>query len=87
MLTAYTLDDSGKLKAQTNSAEDAFKEPPYMIEIRLTVLDRDSYTRWQELSGDAKSDYLDRYKRTFTRNVFIGDRCALEAQNSTGSGS
>ena len=83
-LTAYKLDSDGKLKKESDSAD--FAEPPYMIEIRLTLLDRDSYTRWQELSGAAKTAYFDQHKRTFTRNVFIGDRWTLEAQTKTGGG-
>jgi len=85
-LTAYTLNNSGKLEAQTGTSADLVKEPPYMIEMQLAVLDSDSYTRWQELSGNAKTAYLDQHKRTFTRNVFIGDRWALEAQKKIVSG-
>lgn len=92
-LTAYRL-DGGELKKMTASYGIGsvtceltdVREPPYMIEIQLTVLDRDGYARWVELSGDAKSAYLDRHKRTFTRSVFIGDRWALEAQASSGGG-
>ena len=83
-LTAYTLDNSGELKKKDDAADIA--EPPYMIEMQLTLLDPDSYARWDELSGDAKKDYLDQHKRTFTRNVFIGNRWALEAQEPSGSG-
>lgn len=79
-MAAYT---KGSLNKSDDS--DDVAEPPYMIEIQLTVLDRDSYKRWQELSGTAKSDYLNQHKHTFTRNVFLGDRWALEVQ-STGSG-
>ena len=85
-LTAYTLNNSGKLEAQTGTSADLVKEPPYMVEMQLAVLDRDSYTRWKELSGNAKTAYLDQHKRTFTRNVFIGDRWSLEAQKKIVSG-
>ena len=58
-----------------------------MIAIQLTLLDADSYTRWQELTGTAKDDYLKQHQRTFSRSVFLGDRWALEAQSaSTGGG-
>ena len=73
-----SVDTVSKLQKKADSTDIA--EPPHMIEIQLTVLDRDSYKRWQELSGDAKTSYLDQHQRTFTRNVFIGDRWKLEAQ-------
>ena len=77
-LNAYVLDNQQLVK---KSASDDVAEPPHMIEIRLTVLDADSYTRWQEISdATAKSDYLKQHQRTFSRSVFIGDRWALEAQ-------
>ena len=83
-LTAYAL-ESGQLVKKSASADVA--EPPHMIEIQLTVLDADSYTRWQELTGTAQDDYLKQHQRTFSRSVFIGDRWALEAQAaSTGGG-
>ena len=84
-LNAYVLDNQQLVK---KSASDDVAEPPHMIEIQLTVLDADSYTRWQEISdATAKSDYLKQHQRTFSRSVFIGDRWALEAQDaSSGSG-
>ena len=84
-LTAYYLNDDGELQKKADDADVA--EPPHMIEIQLTVLDADSYTRWQELTGTAKNDYLKQHQRVFSRNVFIGDRWALEAQDASGSGS
>ena len=101
-LTAYTLVSSSttgenpetfsKLEKKADAADIA--DPPQMIEIRLTLLDRDSFKRWQELpdtkqQGETQSPrdkYLDQHQRTFTRNVFIGDRWALEAQTKSGSG-
>ncbi|MBP5530915.1 MAG: prepilin-type N-terminal cleavage/methylation domain-containing protein [Lentisphaeria bacterium] len=88
-LSAYYL-KNGQLEKKKSTDSDAadVAEPPYMIEIQLTVLDADSYTRWQEISdGTAKDDYLKQHQRTFSRNVFIGDRWALEAQDASSSGS
>ena len=82
-INAYVLNSSDKLEKKAESADVA--EPPYMIEIQLTVLDPDSYKRWQELSGDAKTKYLEQHRRTFTRSVRIGGRWALEAQSATTS--
>ena len=76
-INAYTL-NGGQLDKKADAAD--IDEPPYLIELRMTVLDPDSYKRWQELSGDAKTNYLDQNKRTFTRNVFIGSRWVLEKQ-------
>lgn len=82
-LTAYRNNVStGKLEKKADDTD--FAEPPYMIEIQLTVLDPDSYKQWLELDGETKTNYLDRHKRTFSRNVFIGDRWALEAQEASG---
>ena len=82
-INAYVLDASGKLEKKDDSSDIA--EPPYMIELQLTVLDPDSYKRWIELECDKA--YLDQHKRTFTRGVHIGPRWDLEAQTSSGSGS
>ena len=75
-INAYGLDASGKLEKKDDSND--FAEPPYMIEIQLTVLDPDSYKRWLEL--DRSTAYLDQHKRTFTRSVHIGPRWDLEAK-------
>ena len=86
-LIGYTLAGTpGVLTRNTGTGNDLLKVPPYMIEIQLTVLDPESYTRWRELSGTAQSDYLDQHKRTFTRSVFIGNRWALEAKIPSGGG-
>lgn len=44
---------------------------PYAININLTLLDKDSYTKWN-ISGN--NDIRDNNKRTFSRMVIIGDR-------------
>ena len=82
-INAYGL-SSGSLVKKADSTD--VDEPPQMIELQLTVLDPDSYKRWQELTGDAKTKYLDQNKRTFTRSVHIGDRWALEVQTASGGG-
>lgn len=82
-INAYVLGASGKLDKKADSTDIA--EPPYMIELQLTVLDPDSYKRWLELDRDTA--YLNQHKRTFTRGIHIGPRWDLEAQTSSGSGS
>lgn len=82
-MAAYT---KGSL-TKSDDAED-IAEPPYMIELQLTVLDRDSYKEWatlyadENVSAETRKNFLERHKRTFTRNIFIGDRWALEVQNT-----
>lgn len=75
-LTAYGLNGSNQLVKKADSSD--LKEVPYMIEIQMTVLDPDSYQRWIELK--CNKDYLEQNKHTFTRNVYIGNRWALEAK-------
>jgi len=54
------------------------KEPPYLINIRLTVLDREDFATFISLAdGSARTEFLARNAHTFTRGVFIGDRLAL----------
>ena len=81
-LTAYTLEGTGDSRALKKLADDAdIKEPPYMLEIQLTMLDRDNYDKWQNISdNDAKENFLARHQRTFTRSVFIGNRWALASE-------
>ena len=79
-INAYVLNSSGKLEKKKSTDSDAgdIAEPPYMIEIQLTVLDPDSYKRWLELDRDAA--YLNQHKRTFTRGIHIGPRWDLETK-------
>ena len=81
-LTAYALDGTGdnrKLKKLADSTD--IKEPPYMLEIQISLLDRDNYKKWREISGDtAKKTFLLQHRRTFTRSVFIGNRWELETE-------
>ena len=86
-LTAFSRSiDDGELKKEADVTD--FPEPPYMIEIQITVLDPDSFKRWQQLSdnvpqGETQSPrtrYLEQNKHTFTRCVYIGNRWALEAK-------
>lgn len=92
-LTASRLDADGKLKKITESYDvgehsgykkdcslDDLREPPYMLEIQLTMLDPDSYREYRNLSGTAQTNYLKQNQRTFTRSIHIGDRWALEAK-------
>ena len=76
-LTAFSRSiNDGELKKEADVTD--FTEPPYMIEIQLTVLDPDSYDYW--LKHNCNQDYLERNKHTFTRCVYIGNRWALEAK-------
>ena len=82
-LTAYTMNSSGKLEKLDDSADIA--EPPYMIEIQLTMLDPESYRIYTELVDNnapaaRRQEFLDQHKRTYTRSIFIGNRWALETQ-------
>ena len=82
-LIAYKLTSAGKLEKMDDDADIA--EPPYMIEIQLTVLDPESYRLYLELVDNnapaaRRQEFLDQHKRTFTRSIFIGNRWALETQ-------
>ena len=78
-LTAYTLEGTGDNRVLKKISDDStdIKTPPYMLEIQLTMLDRDNYSKWLNIDGDeAKEKFLVRHQRTFTRSVFIGNRWA-----------
>ena len=78
-LTAYTLEGTGDNRVLKKISDDSadIKTPPYMLEIQLTMLDRDNYSKWLNIDGDeAREKFLVRHQRTFTRSVFIGNRWA-----------
>jgi len=81
MTAEYTIDGTS-VKCKPGDV----REPPYMIEIQLTLLDHDSFGRWNDISDTtAKKNYLKQHQRTFTRNVYLGDRWALEKKALSGS--
>lgn len=83
--TAYKLDDNGALQKVPASSSSPIIEPPYLLEIRLTMLDKDDYERYNNISDDtSKKDFLDQHRHTFARSVFLGNRWSLEAQTSGG---
>ena len=75
--TSYEL--TGSPEEMTKQSDDTdIAEPPYLIQIQLSLLDKDSYDIYTDMpDGDARDKFLDRNKRTFTRSVFIGNRWAL----------
>lgn len=88
-ISAYNLTgsttptDSRTLTKVTTNLGD-IDTPPYMLTIQMTVLDADSYEKWSNLPDTSeseqkrKSDFLIQHQRTFSRNVFIGNRWALD---------
>ena len=80
-LTAYSLDGSGDSRKLKIEESNDLKTPPYMLAIQLTMLDRDSYDKWLNISNSEEKDkFLTRHQRTFTRSVFIGNRWELTAE-------
>ncbi len=55
---------------------DAYFDMPYLVEIRLSLMDTKNFDLWKEM--DASSDAAKKFKReheyTFTRSVFLDDR-------------
>ena len=77
---AYKIDASTKKLAAVTAGDDAITEPPYMLTIRMTMLDDDSHAKWSAISdATAKKNFLIQHQRTFSRNVFIGNRWVLES--------
>ena len=75
----YTLNAGGVLVKSAASGDHT--EPPYMLEIRLSALNKDDYEKYSELSETtARDNFLNQHKHTFTRSVFLGNRWALEAK-------
>ncbi len=53
-------------------------EPPYLLYIRLTLLGKEDFVTFMSLTDSAaRTEFLTKNARTFTRGVFIGDRLAL----------
>ncbi len=53
--------------------------PPQLIEIRMGLMDKDSYDTMNEIDGtDAKKDFRKQHERIFSRTVFIGERWRQE---------
>ena len=81
---AYKIDASTKKLVSVGTGTDVSKEPPYMLTIRMTMLDDDSYKKWSAMpdeNADAKKNFLIQHQRTFSRNVFIGNRWVLESES------
>lgn len=75
----YALDSNGKLEKKIKSLD--CDEPPYMLEIQLSVLSKDDYEKYGDISDEtSRKNFLDQHRHTFTRSVFIGNRWALEAK-------
>jgi len=50
-------------------------EFPYSIQIDLTLLDKNSWTKWKNISDSAQAeDFRKQNERKFTKTVLIGDR-------------
>ena len=77
VMVAYKLQNDGTFIPTAISGE--LKEPPYLLEIRLSVLSKDDYAKYKELSdNNARKNFLAQHKYTFTRSVFLGNRWALQ---------
>jgi Tfp pilus assembly protein PilW len=54
------------------TATSPYATLPYMVKIDLTLLDRDSYTKWKAMpSGTAKNNMKNNNTRTFSKMVII----------------
>ena len=82
-ISAYTISDTGTNKGKLVKAPDSadIDTPPFMLTIQMTVLDADNYEKWRNIGNDtAKKNFLIQHQRTFSRNVFIGNRWALDSE-------
>lgn len=73
-IIAYKLQNDGTV-IQVVASD--IKQPPYQLEIQLSVLNQDDYAKYKELTGDAAKRFLAQHKYTFTRSIFLGNRWAL----------
>lgn len=70
----FKLSDSGA--AEPVGGSD-ISEPPYLLRIRLTLLGKEDFATFVTLTdGTARTEFLAKNARVFTREVFIGDRLA-----------
>ena len=53
-------------------------EVPYILRIRLTQLDSEDFAVFTTLDSSGRADFLTKKAYTSTRDIFIGDRWALE---------
>lgn len=84
-ISAYVLSgtstptDTRTLSKASDSAD--LDTPPYMLTLQMTVLDADNYEKWRNIgNAAAKTNFLIQHQRTFCRNVFIGNRWALDSE-------
>ena len=52
-------------------------EPPYLLRIKLSLLDKEDFATFVTLSGTARTDFLARKARICSREIPIGDRWQL----------
>ena len=82
-ISAYRISNAGTNKGKLVDAGDSndIDIPPYMLTLQMTVLDADNYEKWRNIANDtAKKNFLIQHQRTFSRNVFIGNRWALDSE-------
>ena len=78
-IKAYKIDKTTKKLVSCGTGADVTKEPPYMLEITMTMLDDESYKKWSEITDTTKKqDFRQQHQRTFSRSVFIGNRWVLD---------
>ena len=75
-IEAFKLTDAG---ATTSVSGSDVNEPPYLLNIRLTLLGKEDFATFSTLNDStARTEFLAKNARIFTRGVFIGDRLALD---------
>lgn len=51
-----------------------FKQMPFLIELKLTMLSPEDFNIWRQLSPTERDDFRKEREYTFTRAVYIGDQ-------------
>lgn len=72
--TIDAFDKSGTALSGTDIGE-----PPYLLRFTLTLLDNEDFAKFSALTDSAaRSEFRTKNGRIFTREIFIGDRWALD---------
>lgn len=58
----------------TGETADNILEFPYAVQIKLSVLDKINYQKWQNVGFDAASEFKLNNERSFFRMIYIGER-------------
>lgn len=66
-----------ELNSSFNIVQDAdspVEKIPYMVELKLSLLSPEDFTRWRALPAGEQDEFQEQHEYTFSRTVYLGNR-------------